>query len=95
MSASLIQQLQGDTPTPCLLQLARFFRAQSDLLRKQAKVLDELATQEESKVSEDVDDMLHRTRVTCRVKRAHALMLESHDKIDSIEDSVYPWAEVR
>ena len=94
VSNILTRQLQGNNPTPVLLELARFFRAQACLLREQAKILDELAIRDTmAGPDEDLDECLYRGRVTHLVKLSHDAMVEAHDRIDALEDSVYPWSE--
>ncbi|KAI2504502.1 hypothetical protein MHU86_9907 [Fragilaria crotonensis] len=94
VSNILTRQLQGNNPTPVLLELARFFRAQACLLREQAKILDELAIRDTMPgQDEDLDDCLYRGRVTHLVKLSHDAMMATHDRIDALEDSVYPWSE--
>lgn len=94
VSNILTRQLQGNNPTPVLLELARFFRAQACLLREQAKILDELAIRDTMPgQDEDLDECLYRARVTHFVKLSHDAMVATHDRIDALEDSVYPWSE--
>jgi hypothetical protein len=95
VSNIVIGQLQGNhNPTPVLLELARFFRAQACLLRDQAKILDELAIRDTIEGPDtDLDECLHRDRVTHFVKRSHGAMVAANDDIDALEDSVYPWSD--
>ena len=94
MSSILTRQLQGNNPTPVLLELARFFRAQACLLREQAKILDQLAIRDTMQgQDEDLDECLYRGRVTHFVKLSHDAMVAAHDRIDALEDSLYPWSE--
>lgn len=95
VSNILIGQLEGNhNPTPVLLELARFFRAQACLLREQAKILDELAISDTIEGPDtDIDEGLYRNRVAHFVKLSCGAMVAAHDHIDALEDSVYPWNE--
>ena len=96
MSEPLIAQLQGDNPTPCLLELARFFRAKAFLLRQQAKFLDELAIADEIEGPDvDLQEKLYLNHATYYAKKAHPLMVDALNRMDAIEDSLFPWVDAR
>jgi hypothetical protein len=96
MSEPVIAQLQGDNPTPCLLELARFFRAKAVLLRQQAKFLDELAITDDIEGPDvDMQEKLYLNHVTYYAKKAHPLMDDALNRMDAIEDSLFPWVEAR
>jgi len=91
-STVLHERLQSCNPTPSLLQLAGFFRAQSALLVRQAKALEELASLQEvvTEGLEDTSDVLFRGNISHWAGKAYSLMEESHDKLDSIEEVLVP-----
>ncbi len=97
MSASMIAQLQGNNnPSPCLLELARFFRAQAVLLRQQAKFLEKLAIPDEIEGPDvDIQDKLYLNHIIYYTKKTCPLLDEAVNKMDVIEDSLFPWVEAR
>lgn len=97
MSTSVIAQLQGDNnPAPCLLELARFFRSQAVLLRQQARFLEKLVIADEIKGPDvDIQEKLYLNHVIYYTKKAHPLVVEALNKMDVIEDSLFPWVEAR
>lgn len=97
MSASMIAQLQGgNNPSPCLLELARFFRAQAVLLRQQAKFLEKLAIPDEIEGPDvDIQEKLYLNHIIYYTKKTCPLLDEAVNKMDVIEDSLFPWVEAR
>lgn len=93
LSESIIQQLlqqQGDDSTTTLLKLAHFFRDQSAILLKQAKLLDQLALGENDE-SSLVKESLHQDNVEHWAKSCHEIMMESQDRMDAIEHGLENW----
>jgi hypothetical protein len=96
-STTVREQLQGKNPTPCLLELASFFRAQSALLIRQAIALEEIASYEEgaSNAMETIDDVMHRSNVSSLVGKVHEKQENTVDRLDAIEDCLVPLKEVK
>lgn len=94
---TIIKQLSGVKPDVCLLRLAKFFRAKSALLKKQAAKLDEWASGKAIGIDGilSLESILHRKNTLCYSKKVHELLLAVHEKMDTMEDGLPTWDMAR
>mmetsp|Transcript_7983 Transcript_7983/g.11539 ORF Transcript_7983/g.11539 Transcript_7983/m.11539 type:complete len:368 (-) Transcript_7983:268-1371(-) len=92
-SNTIIEQLNGGKQEACLLGLAKFFRAKSSLLQKQAAKLDEIALGEDITFDGVLspEDALFRKNALHYAQKTKGLLLAAHEKLDTMEDGFPPW----
>jgi HMG (high mobility group) box len=95
LPAHLHRQLQSEDPQNAILHIAQFFRNQSQLMLRQAAILEQMALERDSHTPElyPLEDYLNGTALTTIVAKATTLMQATQDQLDQIESKLHPWEE--